>query len=1802
MPPDDIDSFFSQKANASAGAAQGVTPQAGLTALKSAPLVNVDPSVGMHDPEGVQAQAQTEGNAAILAASPPLQGFVSSSPAKAAAVGNDFGSLAGLANTVSTWNANITGRMEHDFEEPARAAYAAAGIDTARQQAAIKSGDLAATLKAGGSRVGDALALAFSPVSGVFNSVIDPVAGAAASVAPYASGAFRGASVNDPIARTSPELAKEYYKSLFNTVLMFAGAGRNPFDAEAGIGAAGAARPTPPESPLPSLPAPGEIPRAGTGHPAADAIHTMEANTTAQGVQDMENAVGKVSTHAQAPELTQDFLANHTPAGEATAWVSPDKVAELWHNGDQVFQDHAADFARAMETGADVPVPMSTYLSEVSGKPFADELRNSTRFSEDGVSVDQANELAAKSAPEKAEGFDLAQSNDQAFVAKPNTVDTNAIAAMLPTAEQFGGRYAVGRANTAFQFPTAEAREAFMAETGKQGLAPDFEQSVGPAVERRATERTPEQEAAFHAEVQPTNEPLREQGNFELASADTPTGRVYVAKPKTTDPAEVEKLLPSAERNGGRYAMGRAKTAFQFRTPEARDAFLREQGGVPKTEPKVPEGTEPEFHQPIRELAAKVDQVVDQVFKENGLDTLFTEPKAAGMTKGLFERYGAAVDEARAAVHESLMEKTYAQIKKERSPDWKAAVDLHMEEALTALNKQPNIVAYRALRDPMFKIDRDSVPEDLVLPDAIIKRGGLSPDEAAELAGYPSGKALLADMHALNVAVQAHGGTLNDYIKNRARVYAEEKARAMVGYDVSPEGLLSAAREAVGDPKIEDLLISSLRAVGERLGLPLTKAAVQEAAEGDFERLPLKAATKPKDFAANMKRLGDKAEAAILDGKDLDAFRHKQHQLIQFHELKMAFALQKEFAKASRSFATVAKKPISAKMDQTARNHLRGILQDMGVPVTSGKYEDARTALRGQTLDQYDDAVRALGKPLYISPITAKLKGMTVTQFNDAWNMWQSISDHGRDEMSVYTNGKKYSLEAKVAEVKANANAVGRPYTATREQLSKGTVQLAKIFEPRQFELLSRKITNAPERLALSIGAAGVRNETALFWLDRETHGPLMELIVTPLNQRAGWKLQRIQELSRDFRAMVATQSKGWIKSLDDKVDIPELTYGKDEGGSPIPWIRDKSMVISAALHMGTESNFAKLTEGYGWDPATTRQAIFANLTPEDWKYVQFLWDQAYKLWPETQALYRATVGLAAKEIPGVKFETPDGLKLQGRYWPLEYDWNALGEQADENGQSVDVKDPMALGNSDLFGPQYRVATPPNRSQKARTQFVGPLNLDHSTVHQQFEAVIHDLAFRKELIQAAKLLRQPAVALAIRESLGPQYLTATKQWLQDIAKQSNYDQTALKGLAGYFRGIRKRFTIVQIGFNVATVVKHAGIAAFHMMGEGGLELPGAVKDLMTNGDHWTKFIDANSSEVPNTLFNLDRDVREAMEDTLRKTGLITTWQYYSTALFSIIKRAEAQATWLAKYREQVSKGVDDTTAFALADKSVRDTQGSGTTVNLAALQRGDGSLGSEAIKLFNAFTTFMNTQTNRMWTVGRRNARMVQRIKNAVGGGGRGGGGGGNGVPIGPPEDEGWAGARRDFVKNMADILFFSVLPATFLALLDIEIDNATGKHQKRFFQAIHDGFLAKFSEHETQGLLGGTIPGGNVISQVPKMLATGKFDAGNDPLSEMLASIAATGFDAVTAMEGKKVHDQKWPTHAIETAGYLSPFGPLPVKPAARAGQFWWDRDHGKTKDNGLLGLAIATAFGNAAVKEHPQTGEGGKHGSHHK
>jgi hypothetical protein len=305
------------------------------------------------------------------------------------------------------------------------------------------------------------------------------------------------------------------------------------------------------------------------------------------------------------------------------------------------------------------------------------------------------------------------------------------------------------------------------------------------------------------------------------------------------------------------------------------------------------------------------------------------------------------------------------------------------------------------------------------------------------------------------------------------------------------------------------------------------------------------------------------------------------------------------------------------------------------------------------------------------------------------------------------------------------------------------------------------------------------------------------------------------------------------------------------------------------------------------------------------------------------------------------------------------------------------------------------------------------------------------------------------------------------------------------------------------------------------------------------------------------MMNLDRDVQQTLEKIFRQDGFIDAYRYHAFTAFTFIKRMEAMATWLAKYRQLSLMHEGDLPhddAVALANKAVRDTQGAGSPVDLPALWRGDTSFWSEVGKLGNMFTGFENTSTNRGWTMIRRGPRIVKGFR-----------------------DAGWQGARRDFTSNLSWLLTFFLIPAVYSALLR---SGTQGKGEQLGDQIV---------ENLLKSTLGGTIPYGNEIANFPAQAVTfykrHELDfGGSGPLEEMVGEGIATAVNAAQVALGQagKVED-RWVQHAIDTAGYI---GGLPLKPFSKGGQWLWDKTQGHVQDESIVEWLRGLAFGSTPAE----------------
>ena len=420
--------------------------------------------------------------------------------------------------------------------------------------------------------------------------------------------------------------------------------------------------------------------------------------------------------------------------------------------------------------------------------------------------------------------------------------------------------------------------------------------------------------------------------------------------------------------------------------------------------------------------------------------------------------------------------------------------------------------------------------------------------------------------------------------------------------------------------------------------------------------------------------------------------------------------------------------------------------------------------------------------------------------------------------------------------------------------------------------------------------------------------------------------------------------------------------------------------------------------------------------------------------------------------------------------------------------------------------------------------------------------------------------------------------------MADTARMQSFVPGQNAVLARFLRGMRYRLSRVALGYNMRTWVKHSGIAAIHSIGSVRPEFLGRALAELTAGaaqqNDMIKFVNEKSEEVRGAMDNVDRDIKDQIS-LAQKTGPINFVQQHAYTMYGYSKRVESTVLWLGKYYEALSESEDEARAIFLANKTVRDTQGGGSALDLPGLYRGSDDWKGELAKLFYLFSSFENTTVNKNWVIQRNAQRLLS------------GGGGGAGKPPGSPGyseaspepegagvfvDRGPAGDKRDWQKLFTQTMAFNIVPLMWVVLLDTAVyKTATDK----------DGLFKNIRENLIKTLIGGLAPmtgeGSEMIDVLFKMAdqeiarvfgdskkANKRINPDEHDPSELNQITKELALDYRMFQHGIDPHNvaapKNWVEHANNTAGYLTGHS---FKPAAHVFQHLWDIEHSAAASN---------------------------------
>jgi hypothetical protein len=487
-------------------------------------------------------------------------------------------------------------------------------------------------------------------------------------------------------------------------------------------------------------------------------------------------------------------------------------------------------------------------------------------------------------------------------------------------------------------------------------------------------------------------------------------------------------------------------------------------------------------------------------------------------------------------------------------------------------------------------------------------------------------------------------------------------------------------------------------------------------------------------------------------------------------------------------------------------------------------------------------------------------------------------------------------------------------------------------------------------------GAAHIKVATWARIMDGgKDNGPVWNYIVRPANDAANFETTRRADATEKLDAILRPILKD--VPLSDKAGkgkfFPSLNTSLNWGER-----------FTLALNYGNESNLQRLLGGgiagkiKAMDVSAI-QPVLQSLSENEWNAVQAVWDHLESYRPEIGALEKETTGVEPEWIEARPFSvrTSDGkvLNLRGGYYGIKFDPRG-SLKAQQHNEAETAKDLMRAA--------YSADTTRRSFVKSRVEEVHgrPLLLDMQGLYSGVNDVIHDLAWRKWVMDANKLMRSKSIDAAIREHYGSEVKHELEKWRTDIVVGQRQLDHALEKMGAY---LRQGISSAGLAFNVTS-------AAMQPLGitQSIVRLGGAVEGTKWVGKGLAKYIaspiqstrdvTAESEWMANRSRTRFRELNEVSNQVKGQTAMKEWLVRYSYWLMLRTQQAVDVVTYLAaKEKFALEHPMDDKLSTDLAVQVVKDSQGGGEEVDQSGIER-TTALG----KLFTVFYSFMNTALN----------------------------------------------------------------------------------------------------------------------------------------------------------------------------------------------------------------------------------------------
>lgn len=740
----------------------------------------------------------------------------------------------------------------------------------------------------------------------------------------------------------------------------------------------------------------------------------------------------------------------------------------------------------------------------------------------------------------------------------------------------------------------------------------------------------------------------------------------------------------------------------------------------------------------------------------------------------------------------------------------------------------------------------------------------------------------------------------------------------------TPAGLERAADAAIHNEARVKFVATELAALqkastvrekvpGQKNTVDVLARAAREYATEIIARLKVRE-VRPHQYAAAEARA---ARAAIKATGDLEKQTlHKRNQLINLYATRAAYQAQDDVAKALEYFKKFDK--TSPALDADYADQIHALLERFDLrKATSLKAIDKRKSLVQWVESQREQGLEPdIPDSLLQEAYRKSIKDMTVEEVRGLYDTVRQIEHLGRLKGKLLTAQENRDFAAAVDEITTSIdeNAKGR----TADTRTPNTLPALALQSLKNFWASHIKV--ATWARVMDGGKDG---------------GAVWEYLIRSANNAGDTEVVMREKATKELAKLVA----------------PVLKEGEMGGkGQYFPSIQrslNKEARLAIALNVGNDGNTQRLLGGEGWTIDQIRP-VLDSLSAADWQFVQAVWDHFETYRPQIAAKERRIYGKEPNWVEPVQVQTKFGV-LRGGYYPVKYDTRA-SVRAEEHADAEAARQQLKGA--------YTSATTRRSFTKARAEEVTgrPLLYSLDGIYNGVQEVIHDLTWHEWLIDTNKLLKNKAVDGAIRNAYGPDVVRQFKSWVEDNATGDRGAQNAGELAAAW---LRQGVSVSGLGLNVmSALMQPLGITQSIVrigpkwVGKGIAQAIGSPLETADAVNEKSEFMRTRA---------LTR-LREIAEVRSQVKGQTKTRRAIDSSAYFLMMRAQQlvdMPTWWGAYEKAVAEGNDENRAVALADQAVIDAQGSGTTKDLSAIERG-----GPVSKLFTVFYSFFNTALN----------------------------------------------------------------------------------------------------------------------------------------------------------------------------------------------------------------------------------------------